>query len=461
MQSLGAPWSLMDELMRSKTDTVINEPHLSHPACAALQIGLVDLLDSWDIKPIRVAGHSSGEIAAAYCAGKLTREAAWKVAYFRGFVSNRQLSAKGSMLAVGLSQTALEPYLKKVDRDAAGELIIACFNSPKNQTVSGDEHKIDALKALLDNEGIFSRKLLVKNAYHSSHMKEVADEYLHFLKDLPESTRPRLEPVSMYSSVTGQKIEDDHLVGQYWVENLISPVQFSDAISQLCFASEKTGQASIQMNATDGGNIYADTLIELGPHGALQSTIKENIATTPYTAAIVSLFVLNRSNPGLTTLLNTTGQLYAKGFPMDINTINQSSKPVVTKVGLPKLLVTLPGYAFNHSERLLYESRLSKNYRLRKLPRHDLFGAPVPDWNAENPRWRNVLRIAEQPWFRDHLVTNQIVLPGVSYLIAAIEASRQIAAEDRRLVGFRLRDISLKRALIVPDNKDGIETMLR
>lgn len=36
------------------------------------------------------------------------------------------------MLAVGLSKTDLDPYLEQVNQERQGELIVACFNSPKN-----------------------------------------------------------------------------------------------------------------------------------------------------------------------------------------------------------------------------------------------------------------------------------------------------------------------------------------
>ena len=462
MQSIGSPWSLWEELLRNRSETKINEPHIAHPACTALQMALVDLLKSWQIKPARVIGHSSGEIAAAYCAGKLTRESAWKVAYFRGFVSNQRLSAKGSMMAVGLAEQELQPYLDKVNNEKTGELIIACYNSPRNLTVSGDEHKVNALKKLLDEAEIFARVLQVKNAYHSAHMREVADEYLGLLGSLPEPHVESSEYMQMFSSVTGDKIESGQLGAQYWVDNLVSPVRFADAVRQMCFFRVEKGQAPIQMNANTG-SVFCDIIMEIGPHAALQSAVKEVLARTPFAAAIASLAVLNRSSPGLSTILNAVGNLYARGYPINASSINQSFKENSIKVSshvAPRLLVDLPGYTFNHSEKLIYESRLTKNYRLRQQPRHDLFGAPVPDWNSEAPRWRNVIRLAEQPWLRDHVVTNQVVLPGVSYLIAAIEASRQIADPDRKLAAFRLRDISLKRALIIPDNKDGIETML-
>jgi acyl transferase domain-containing protein len=124
------------------------------------------------------------------------------------------------------------------------------------------------------------------------------------------------------------------------------------------------------------------------------------------------------------------------------------------------MLTKLPPYSFNHSQRIWYESRLSKNFRNRKHPRHDLFGAPVPDWNPDQPEWRHFLRLPENPWMKDHVVTGSYVYPGVGYIIMAIEASAQISDPNLKLKGFQLRDISIKSALIIPDTKDGVETRI-
>ena len=42
------------------------------------------MLEDWGIRPQAVVAHSSGEIAAAYAAGYLTREDAIKAGYYRG-----------------------------------------------------------------------------------------------------------------------------------------------------------------------------------------------------------------------------------------------------------------------------------------------------------------------------------------------------------------------------------------
>lgn len=57
-------------------------------------------------------------------------------------------------------------------------------------------------------------------------------------------------------------------------------------------------------------------------------------------------------------------------------------------------------------------------------------------------------------------MTNNYIYPGVGYLIMAIEASRQMADPGSEITGFRLKNVAIKRALIIPDTKEGIETCI-
>lgn len=70
----GDSWSLIDELLKSESQSRISEAEISQPATTAIQIALADLLRSFSIRPSRVIGHSSGEVAAAYAAGALSRQ---------------------------------------------------------------------------------------------------------------------------------------------------------------------------------------------------------------------------------------------------------------------------------------------------------------------------------------------------------------------------------------------------
>ncbi|OGE53444.1 hypothetical protein PENARI_c008G05255 [Penicillium arizonense] len=454
IRRLGSPWSLLDELVTERTSLRVNLPELAHPLCTALQVALVELFASWGIFPTHVTGHSSGEIAAAYCAGKLSREAAWKVAYLRGYVSSKQLSAKGAMMAVGLPVQQLEPYLESVRRDFAGELIIACRNSPKNNTVSGDEALIDYLKDLLEDDAVFARKLNVKNAYHSAHMQAIAGDYLRFMGTLPYGRRLAApHPVHMFSTVTGKEVKEHQLPGQYWVDNMVSPVLFTCGLTEM--ASQST--SCLGPNNSDPLRI----LVEIGPHSTLQSAIKETLTSKSPKLEYKYFPVLKRTDHNQNTILTAVGFLGASGCELDFHAVNQAFQSQARRRS--QLLVDLPPYSFKHTEKILYESRLSKNLRTRKFPRHDLFGAPITDWNPIAPRWRHFIRLDENPWLRDHVVTGNYVYPGVGYLVMVIEASRQLAGDGKttaKIAGFHLRRVSMKRALIVPDTKEGIEVSL-
>ena len=147
--------------MHCQTLEKFSEAEFSQPLCTAVQIAVVNLLRSWNISPTAVVGHSSGEIAAAFASGALTATEAITIAYYRGQVV-KQHSRPGGMVSVGLGKYDVSSYLKK-------GLSIACENSSKNVTLSGDlevlEHVIQQLKE--KQPGVFVRPLNVKVAYHS------------------------------------------------------------------------------------------------------------------------------------------------------------------------------------------------------------------------------------------------------------------------------------------------------
>ncbi|KAK2765219.1 Type I Iterative PKS [Arachnomyces sp. PD_36] len=452
LKTLGSTFSLIDALV-GEDSSLVHTPAIAHPGSTAIQVALVDLLSSWNIHPTSVVGHSSGEIAAAYCAGKISREAAWKAAYYRGYVCSKPKSVKGSMIAVGLDQEKLQPYMDKVHAKHDGELVIACLNGPRNNTVSGDEAMIDALKELLDAEDIFARKLKVQDAYHSAHMRTVSDEYLQLMGTLPTGKLPRSNNgIRMFSTVSGDMMEEPSLDASYWVDNMVSPVRFTDGLrSMLLQPTENDGK----VRQSDKSSI--DAIIEVGSHSALESATKETIGATVSGSSVSYMSLLKRHCASTQTILNTVGSLSSKTSPVDLYEVNHNFEGRGRE---PRLLVDLPPYAFNHEEKGYYQSRLSKNLRFREFPRHQLFGAPVQDWNRQNRKWRHFLRCAENPWLREHVVTENNIFPAAGFLTMAIEAVRQVTGDVVELTGLRLKDVSIKTALVVPDTKEGVEVSL-
>ncbi len=140
LKRLGCRWSSLEILGGSSVDPDINAPEWSQPLITILQISLVDLLQSLGISPVLTLGHSSGEIAAAYASGALSRDSAVKVAYYRGILSSRLAATNKdlTMMAVGISRQDVGPYLSRLEK-VNGELDvqIGCINSPKSVTLTG------------------------------------------------------------------------------------------------------------------------------------------------------------------------------------------------------------------------------------------------------------------------------------------------------------------------------------
>lgn len=140
----------------------MSEAELSQPCCTALQVALVELLWEYGIKPEAVVGHSSGEIAAAYASGAITRKEAIIIAYYRGKVLQGIDPSRGGMAAIGLGADEVQPYLQP-------GVLVGCENSPSSVTLTGDKQVLDEVIAKIkqDDPAMLARALQVDRAYHS------------------------------------------------------------------------------------------------------------------------------------------------------------------------------------------------------------------------------------------------------------------------------------------------------
>ena len=441
LHSIGCTWSAAEEIYREAASSNIDLPAYSQPLCTILQIALVDLLESWNIVPSVMAGHSSGEIAGAYCLGALTKEDALKVAYYRGLLSSQikvlSPSLQGAMLAVGASEPEAQNWINRLSCD---DVVVACINSPSSVTVSGGTAGIAKLQAMLKQEGVFARKLKVDTAYHSPHMDTISVAYLDMMKDV----QPRDERGSrkMYSAVTGGPVDSSELGPVNWVRNLVSPVLFYDAVYDLLHpmqAERRTTETAV------------DFLLEIGPHSTLQGAInqimkKHGIKGVDYRS------VLSRGQSGVETASAAAGALFAKGVPVNISQVNNDTCDTLNEP--PRPLVDLPPYCWNHSRTFWAESRISKEYRFREQPRYSLLGAPCPSFGEKEQLWRGFQRISEEPWIRDHKIQTSIIYPAAGYIAMAVEAACQVAAKGKVIKDFRLRDVQIVAPAVLAEESD-------
>ncbi|OQD84167.1 hypothetical protein PENANT_c014G07229 [Penicillium antarcticum] len=506
LRTIGADWSLTEELMKDAATTRVNDTGLSIPVCVAVQISLVRLLRSWGILPSAVTSHSSGEIAAAYAVGALTPRQAMAVAYYRAVMAADKTlrgshgGPNGGMVAVGVGKEAAQAYLDKV-KTATGKAVVACINSPSSTTIAGDEAAVQEIEELATADGVFARRLKVETGYHSHHMQPIAEPYRKALRSvltqndnglegqewldsldgveipdgeswaeryraalrdaIPDATaKGNLDKIIFSSPVTGGRVTSAEVLAdpEHWVRSLLQPVRFVEAFTDMILGGD----------LDESGFSNVEVILEVGPHTALGGPIKEILSqsdfkgvTLPYMGCLV------RKEDARDCMLTAAINLLGKGH--QANLVRMSFPWDLKGTAKPNVLTDLPPYPWDHKKRHWNESRRSQAYRQRSQEAHDLLGALVPGTNPDAASWRNIIKLSEAPWLRDHVVQGNILYPGAGFVCLAIEAMKMHTAlastgtETTELLGFNLRDVEIHQALVIADTADGVEvrTILR
>ncbi|KAI0181289.1 hypothetical protein GGR52DRAFT_583703 [Hypoxylon sp. FL1284] len=437
-------WSLVGELTEPRSSEHLRQPEFSQTLTTALQLCIIDVLETWGIQPHSVAGHSSGEIAAAYAAGLLDRAGAIKASYYRGKAAVRQGEVDGDvgMLAVGLGADAtcdfLQPY--------AEQAWIACFNSPSSVTVSGRLVALEALRRDITAAGHFARRLQVNMAYHTKLMGVVGDEYETLLNTDSESCASGQDApgrATMFSSVTGSK-QTTATTPLYWKQNLMSPVRFDDALRAML---SEPGMAP-------------NFLVEVGPSGALAGPISQVLQSIgPETARETTYRpAWSRGASAGKSLFDVAGHLWTAGHAVNLAIVNQYG-------ATERTIVDLPGYSWDHTRKYWHENAASKDWRFRKYVAHDLLGSKILGTSWHSPAWRSRLNVENVPFLMDHRIGGNAIMPGVGFITMALEALYQkhcAVLEDERVsnntarndFSYRFRNIRFLRSLVLEKGKD-------
>ena len=449
LQSLPEPpkWSLVSELTESRSSEHLRQPEFSQPLVTALQLCLIAVLETWNIKPRSVVGHSSGEIAAAYSAGLLDRAGAIIAAFYRGRAAlNRknEVARDVGMLAVGLGAEAASEFLGK----HVGQAWIACFNSPSSVTVSGRHAALEALREEIAAAGHFARRLQVDLAYHSELMNLIGQEYEKLLTSGSqfspldsESAAASTGDVSWFSSVTTSK-KATPADASYWKTNMVSAVRFDGALKALL--EDKRAP---------------DFLIEIGPSGALAGPVSQILKSLPPAVGgdVTYCASWSRGQDAGKALFDVAGRLFVAGAPIDLKVVNQYE-------GNERIIVDLPNYKWNHTVKYWKESAASKDWRFRKYVAHDLLGSKILGSSWHTPTWRAHLNVANVPYLMDHKMGGDTIMPGCGFLTMGVEAMYQkhcalLQPEDAASIApndlsYRFRNVHFNRAMVLEEGKE-------
>ncbi|MEV1061523.1 acyltransferase domain-containing protein, partial [Micromonospora chalcea] len=275
----------------------------------AVEVALWELLSSWGVRADFLAGHSIGEVTAAYVSGMLSLRDACTLVAARGRLM-QALPAGGVMAAVGASEEAVAELL-----GVTGVAVdVAAVNGPASVVVSGAVGEVASVVGACRERGWRVKELAVSHAFHSRLMDPMLDEFASVVAGLDW----RVPRVPIVSNVTGAVAEPLELVDpEYWVRHVRQPVRFADGVAAL------RGQG-------------VDTFLEVGPDATLTAMVAEIVAD----AGVQCVAVSRRDQPEVGVLTSALGQLWVAGVPVDWAAYHGQT-------GARPGVVDLPTYAFD------------------------------------------------------------------------------------------------------------------
>ncbi|KAI0828782.1 polyketide synthase-like protein [Hypoxylon sp. FL0890] len=211
---------------------------------------------------------------------------------------------------------------------------------------------------------------------------------------------------------------------KYWCKNLEKLVQFSAAV---------------------------------GPHYSLRGPIKRIMSKLPGKRSQPYSPTLTRGQSDDVSIKRLAGTLFTHGHSLRWREVNAYPNGTL-------LFHNIPPYPWEYPAKLLWhEPRASLELRNRRYLRHELLGSRQLAGNDVDWNWRNIIRLNEVPWIRDHKLENQVVFPAAAYLTMAIEAMSQVHSLQHKLnggIGFEFRNVSFIAAFALQDEVEVESTEL-
>lgn len=407
-----AGFSIIKELLADEAEARLHDTVVAQPLIFAIQVGITMLLEDRGVKPSGVAGHSVGEVAAAWAAGALTLEQAVRVIVFRSSAQGAT-HGLGKMAAASISRDAARETLSGFG--GALDVTVAAVNSPHMVTFAGSVEDMTVLGGHFKSRNVHFRLLDLEYAFHSRHMDSVRDRLVSNLADLVPS--PCAKAVFV-SAVTGGILDGAALDARYWWRNVRETVNFEAAVAGL---------------AQSGCRVF----VEIGPHAILQRYMRDTLAFLDVKGRVLP--TLRKNADGLERIVEAAlrTHLLADSLPRDVFFPHAGRD------------VPLPRYPWQH-ERFWHPVSRESLAAIDRRRVHPLLGWPLP---GQDTVWENVLDPFILPWLGDHKVGGAVVFPGTAYAEMGLAAARQrfgdgvLALEDMDILSPMVFDGEHARTL--------------
>ncbi|WP_306119800.1 MULTISPECIES: SDR family NAD(P)-dependent oxidoreductase [unclassified Roseitalea] len=372
-------WSVVDAMLSNEASSRIDDADVTQPAIFANQIGLMALWRKWGIEPDLLIGHSFGEVAAAYIADAISLSTAARLIHARGMIRDA-IGSVGAMAAVGLSVDELAAFLPD-----DGSVVVAAYNGPALQTVSGEIDGVERLLAAVEAQfpNALVRRLKMDFGWHGPQLDSGEVWFRKTLGEIEWST-PNLPVVSTVTGRLETRFDTD-----YWWRNLREPVAFDQAM-RFALASG------------------ADTFLEMGPHRTLAPLTAGIVNDAGINAAIVHS--LHREQDDYDALAVAKAILHTHGTSLDWRKINS---------GPGRRDLALPLYPWAREE--LWNSPEEARRTLFSAEVHPLLGRRA---GRAAPAWTNEITLKAFGYINDHRVEESAVFPAAGYIEMMVAAAR-------------------------------------
>ncbi len=242
----------LTEVMWGAEAGLIDRTEYTQPALFCLQVGLVALWRSWGVEPGLLAGHSVGELAAAWAAGVFGLADAVKLVAARGRLMGA-LPAGGAMVTIAADEAAVRAAI-----GGAAAVAVAAINGPAHTVIAGAEAGVLAIAGEFAGRGVKTRRLAVSHAFHSPLVEPMLAAFERVAAEVVYAAPTR----ALVANVTGALAGAEVATPGYWVRHAREAVRFADGVRALWAAG-------------------ARTFVELGPRPALLASVPECVVGEP------------------------------------------------------------------------------------------------------------------------------------------------------------------------------------
>src|SRR5262249_43045037 len=272
------------EVMWAASQTArLDETGWTQPALFGLQVGLSALWRAWGGGAGGVAGHSIGELSAAYVAGVFSLEDAARLVAARGRLM-QALPRGGAMVSIAASEAEVSEAVAA----QAGRVSIAAVNGPLSVVISGEEAGVLTVSEAFAAKGARTKRLTVSHAFHSALMDPMLEEF----RQVAEQVAYRPARIEVVSNVSGQAAGSELSTAEYWVRHVREAVRFADGVGALHVA---------------GGTQY----LEIGPKPTLLGLVPACLPLGAQEPVLVASLRAERAEA--VTILEALGAHHVRG----------------------------------------------------------------------------------------------------------------------------------------------------